>query len=39
MADTGECGNEPSDSTKYGKFLDYEPVSFSRTALLKGVGK
>ena len=33
------CGNEPLGSIKCGKFHDWEPISFSRKALLPGMSK
>jgi len=32
-----KCGNEPLGSIKCGEFLDWDPVSFSRTTVLRGV--
>jgi hypothetical protein len=40
VADTCDCGNEPSGSIKCGYFLtSCKPVSFSRNTLLHGVGE
>jgi hypothetical protein len=40
VAETSECGNEPSGSINAGNFLtSCKPVSFSRSTLLHGVIK
>jgi hypothetical protein len=40
VAETCECGNEPSGSINEGNFLTgCKPVSFSRRTLLHGVRK
>jgi len=40
VADTCDCGNEPSGSIKCGEFLVYlKPVSFSRRTLLHEISK